>query len=76
MVPATLFLPPGQDRPPHTDVFRAQYTTRLSLCECFVPPVARQDASREAKATGWSYLSTTLSFVAFLQLDADAFQPL
>ena len=42
----------GQGRPPHKDVFGAQYTARLYLCERFVLPVARQGASLEAKATG------------------------
>jgi hypothetical protein len=42
----------GQGRPPHKDVFGAQYTARLYLCERFDLPVARQTASLEAKATG------------------------
>jgi hypothetical protein len=41
-----------QGRPPHKDVFGAQYTARLYLCERFAVPVARHDASLEAEATG------------------------
>ena len=42
----------GQGRPPQKDVFGAQYTARLYLCERFALSVARHDASLEAKATG------------------------
>jgi len=42
----------GRGRLPQNDVFGAQYTARLYLCERFVPPVARRHASLEAKATG------------------------
>ena len=42
----------GQGQPPQKDVFGAPYTARLYLCERFVLPVARHEASREAKATG------------------------
>jgi len=42
----------GQGRPPQKDVFGAQYTARLYLCERFALPVARHDASLEAEATG------------------------
>jgi len=41
-----------QGRPPHKDVFGAQYTARLYLCERFALPVTRQHASLEAEATG------------------------
>lgn len=44
--------PPLATRPPHKDAFGAQYTARLSLCERFALPVARHNASLEAKATG------------------------
>jgi hypothetical protein len=42
----------GQGRPPQKDVFGAQYTARLCLCERFAWTVARPDASLEAEATG------------------------
>ncbi|MGA2061057.1 MAG: hypothetical protein ABSG67_11295 [Thermoguttaceae bacterium] len=42
----------AQGRPPQKDVFGARYTARLCLCERFALPVARHNASREAKATG------------------------
>jgi hypothetical protein len=42
----------GQGRPPQKDVFGAQYTARLYLCERFDAQVARRIASLEAKATG------------------------
>ena len=35
----------GQGRPPQKDVFGAQYTARLCLCERFAWTVARPDAS-------------------------------
>ena len=41
----------GQGRPSHKDVFGAQYTARLYLCD-FALPVARHNASLEAEATG------------------------
>jgi hypothetical protein len=42
----------GQGRPPQRNVFGAQYTARLCLCERFAWTVARPDASLEAEATG------------------------
>jgi hypothetical protein len=41
-----------QGRPLHKGVFGAPYTARLYLCERFALPVARHNASLEAKATG------------------------
>ena len=42
----------GSGQPPQNDIFEAQYTARLYLCERFALPVARHHASLEAKATG------------------------
>ena len=42
----------GQGRPPQKNVFGAQYTAQLYLCERFAMTVARHHASLEAKATG------------------------
>lgn len=42
----------GQGRPPQKNVFGAQYTARLYLCERFALPVTRHNASLKAKATG------------------------
>ena len=42
----------GQGRPPQKNVFGAQYTAQLYLCERFDVQVAQYTASLEAKATG------------------------
>ena len=42
----------GQGRPPQRNIFGAQYTARSYLCERFALPVARHNASLEAKAIG------------------------
>jgi hypothetical protein len=58
----------GQGRPPQRDVFGAQYTARLCLCERFATPITRRYASLEAGAAGYALPRAALSSATLLRL--------